>query len=246
MSNDIKELIDRIKYYGTSYAIGDNLGREIGGTDDLLMAAASALENLDAQLEVCVKGDINKTRENEILLSALTKWGAGIQTVMVFEEMAELQKELCKSLRGKDNRGYIAEEIADVRIVLDQMVILYDCAEDVDTWRKVKLGRLEKRLSAQEGEKDELLAASAKPEPTEVLTLDELRKMDGEPVWIKSLTDQTERWGLVSLFRQATTGKLYVYIYDTGHGERNLSSQEYGMTWLAYRCKPKEEQYAND
>ena len=105
MSNDIKELIDRIKYYGTSYAIGDNLGREIGGTDDLLMAAASALENLDAQLDACVAEDINKTRENEILLSALTKWGAGMQTVMVFEEMAELQKELCKSLRGKDNRG---------------------------------------------------------------------------------------------------------------------------------------------
>ena len=147
MSNDIKELIDRIKYYGTSYAIGDNLGREIGGTDDLLMAAASALENLDAQLDACVAEDINKTRENEILLSALTKWGAGMQTVMVFEEMAELQKELCKNLRGKDNRGYIAEEIADVRIMLDQMVILHDCAEDVDTWRKVKLGRLEKRLS---------------------------------------------------------------------------------------------------
>lgn len=147
MSNEIKELVDRIKYYGTSYAIGDNLGREIGGTDDLLMAAASALENLDAQLDACVAEDINKTRENEILLSALTKWGAGMQTVMVFEEMAELQKELCKSLRGKDNRGYIAEEIADVRIMLDQMVILHDCAEDVDTWRKVKLGRLKKRLS---------------------------------------------------------------------------------------------------
>ena len=147
MSNDIKELIDRIKYYGTSYAIGDNLGREIGGTDDLLMAAASALENLDAQLDACVAEDINKTRENEILLSALTKWGAGMQTVMVFEEMAELQKELCKNLRGKDNRGYIAEEIADVRIMLDQMVILHDCAEDVNVWRKVKLGRLEKRLS---------------------------------------------------------------------------------------------------
>ena len=93
---------------------------------------------------------------------------------------------------------------------------------------------------------DELLAAHAKLEPNNPMTLDELRKMDGEPVWIKSLTDQTERWGLVSLFRQATTGKLYVYIYDTGHGERNLSSQEYGMTWLAYRCKPEEEQYAND
>ena len=147
MSNEIKELVDRIKYYGTSYAIGDNLGREIGGTDDLLMAAASALENLDAQLDACVAEDINKTRENEILLSALTKWGAGMQTVMVFEEMAELQKELCKNLRGQYNRGDIAEEIADVRIMLDQMVILHDCAEDVDTWRKVKLGRLKKRLS---------------------------------------------------------------------------------------------------
>ena len=146
MSNEIKELVDQIR---------DN-NRKSGWSDiDKMMdEAAEALENLDAQLDACVAEDINKTRENEILLSALTKWGAGMQTVMVFEEMAELQKELCKSLRGQDNRGYIAEEIADVRIMLDQMVILHDCAEDVDTWRKVKLGRLEKRLSAQEGDKE--------------------------------------------------------------------------------------------
>lgn len=146
MSNEIKELVDQIR---------DN-NRKSGWSDiDKMMdEAAEALENLDAQLNACVAEDINKTRENEILLSALTKWGAGMQTVMVFEEMAELQKELCKSLRGKDNRGCIAEEIADVRIMLDQMEILHDCAEDVDTWRKVKLGRLEKRLSAQEGDKE--------------------------------------------------------------------------------------------
>lgn len=146
MSNEIKELVDQIR---------DN-NRKSGWSDiDKMMdEAAEALENLDAQLNACVAEDINKTRENEILLSALTKWGAGMQTVMVFEEMAELQKELCKSLRGKDNRGYIAEEIADVRIMLDQMVILHDCAEDVNVWRKVKLGRLEKRLSAQEGDKE--------------------------------------------------------------------------------------------
>ena len=148
MSNDIKELIDRLRT--------DSLDATKASLSimDLCMEAAEALENLDAQLDVCIQGDIDKTRENEKLLSALTKWGAGMQTVMVFEEMAELQKELCKSLRGKDNRGYIAEEIADVRIMLDQMVILHDCAEDVDTWRKVKLGRLEKRLSAQEGDKE--------------------------------------------------------------------------------------------
>ena len=146
MSNDIKELIERIRENNRKSGWSD--------IDKMMDEAAEALENLDAQLDACVAEDINKTRENEILLSALTKWGAGMQTVMVFEEMAELQKELCKSLRGKDNRGYIAEEIADVRIMLDQMVILHDCAEDVNVWRKVKLGRLEKRLSAQEGDKE--------------------------------------------------------------------------------------------
>ena len=141
MSNDIQDLVDRLRT-DSLYANKASLS-----IMDLCMEAADALENLDAQLDACISEDINKTRENEILLSALTKWGAGMQTVMVFEEMAELQKELCKSLRGKDNRGYIAEEIADVRIMLDQMMILHDCAEDVNVWRKVKLGRLEKRLS---------------------------------------------------------------------------------------------------
>lgn len=146
MSNKIKELIERIRENNRKSGWSD--------IDKMMDEAAETLENLDAQLDACVAEDINKTRENEILLSALTKWGAGMQTVMVFEEMAELQKELCKSLRGKDNLGYIAEEIADVRIMLDQMVILHDCAEYVDAWRKVKLGRLEKRLSAQEGDKE--------------------------------------------------------------------------------------------
>ena len=140
MSNDIQALVDRLRT-DSLYANKASLS-----IMDLCMEAADALENLDAQLDACIAEDINKTRENEILLSALTKWGAGMQTVMVFEEMAELQKELCKSLRGEDNRGYIAEEIADVRIMLDQIEILHHCAEDVDVWRMVKLGRLEKRL----------------------------------------------------------------------------------------------------
>ena len=148
MRNEIKELIDRLRCPRIqSCPVGTDKLPCNKCRNSLHNDAAEALENLDAQLDACVAEDIDKTRENEILLSALTKWGAGMQTVMVFEEMAELQKELCKSLRGKDNRGCIAEEIADVRIMLDQMVILYDCAEDVDTWRKVKLWRLEKRLS---------------------------------------------------------------------------------------------------
>ena len=145
MSNEIQDLVKRLLW------TADNDEKPFDAETARL--AAKAIEDLDAQLDACIAEDINKTRENEIFLSALTKWGAGMQTVMVFEEMAELQKELCKSLRGKDNRGYIAEEIADVRIMLDQMEILHHCAEDVDVWRRVKLARLEKRLrEAGEGE----------------------------------------------------------------------------------------------
>lgn len=92
---------------------------------------------------------------------------------------------------------------------------------------------------AEKGDRDR----GNRPEPTDALTLDELRKMDGEPVWIKSLTGESGRWGLVSPFRQATTGKLYVYTYDTRHGEQRYSDQEYGMVWIAYRRKLEEEHH---
>ena len=75
MSNDIQDLVDRLRT-DSLYANKASLS-----IMDLCMEAAEALENLDAQIDACISEDINKTRENEILLSALTKWGAGMQTV---------------------------------------------------------------------------------------------------------------------------------------------------------------------
>lgn len=86
----------------------------------------------------------------QILLKALETWGPEAQTLMVFEEMAELQKELCKHARGKDNRLAIAEEIADVTIMLEQMILLHNCADDVFRIIAEKLARLEKRLQEAE------------------------------------------------------------------------------------------------
>ena len=77
---------------------------------------------------------------------AINQWGINAQITMVFEEMAELQKELCKNLRGKDNRIKIAEEIADVEIMLDQMKQYFDIEEGVKRYKQVKLKRLEVRL----------------------------------------------------------------------------------------------------
>ena len=81
-----------------------------------------------------------------VLHEALEMFGAEAQTLMVFEEMSELQKELCKHARGKDNRLAIAEEIADVRIMLDQMCILHDCENLAKVYRTAKLARLWERI----------------------------------------------------------------------------------------------------
>lgn len=89
-------------------------------------------------------------RETDIYRAALEKWGADAQTLMVFEEMAELEKELCKNARGKDNRGSIAEEIADVQIMLEQMTVLHDCRAMVRTYKTAKLNRLKERLGLGE------------------------------------------------------------------------------------------------
>lgn len=83
-----------------------------------------------------------------IYKAALDLWGAEAQTLMAFEEMSELQKELCKHARGKDNREEIAEEIADVRIMLDQMAILHDCEELAGQYKASKVERLREMVAA--------------------------------------------------------------------------------------------------
>ena len=83
---------------------------------------------------------------NGVYRMALDTYGATAQTLMCFEEMAELQKELCKHARGADNAEHIAEEIADVRIMLDQMAILHDCAGLAANYKTAKLERLLNRL----------------------------------------------------------------------------------------------------
>lgn len=84
--------------------------------------------------------------ESAVLQRALDTYGSLPQIVMVFEEMSELQKELCKYLRGKYSPTNIAEEIADVEIMIEQMKLLFCCADDVRDWRRRKVERLKERL----------------------------------------------------------------------------------------------------
>lgn len=84
--------------------------------------------------------------ETEVLQRALDTYGSVPQIMMVFEEMSELQKELCKYLRGKYSPANIAEEIADVEIMLEQMKMLFCCTDDVRNERRRKVERLKERL----------------------------------------------------------------------------------------------------
>lgn len=108
-----------------------------------------ASEALDAIMLLKVMEEENWRRgssETDICRMALNTWGADAQTTMVFEEMAELQKALCKLERQQGSVSDVAEEIADVQIMLEQMILLHDCRDEVERWKSNKLRRLEKRL----------------------------------------------------------------------------------------------------
>lgn len=104
-----------------------------------------------ARLMGYVEENKEENMVKELYRLALFTYGAQAQTMMVMEEMAELQKELCKHARGKENRAQIAEEIADVQIMLEQMELLHDCEGLVAGFKAQKLDRLEKRLRGVDG-----------------------------------------------------------------------------------------------
>lgn len=88
--------------------------------------------------------------EKEKLYKDLAEFhGEQHQCLVCIEEMAELTKELVKYERGhedEDQYKKIAEEIADVEIMLEQVARIYDVEADVDKWKDEKLKRTRARL----------------------------------------------------------------------------------------------------
>ena len=57
--------------------------------------------------------------------NALIAYGEEKQCIVALEELSECAKEICKVLRGKGDREHLAEEIADARICLEQMIYFF-------------------------------------------------------------------------------------------------------------------------
>ena len=82
--------------------------------------------------------------------AALRKFGAEAQAIVTIEELSELQKEICKRFRGADNLGAIAEEIADVTIMLEQLRLILDINDKVCREMDYKVRRLQKKLGMED------------------------------------------------------------------------------------------------
>ena len=93
-----------------------------------------------------------KENSCEIYRAALNTFGTEAQIKMLFEEIGELMTAICQYSRGRDKVAHVAEEIADVGIMLDQMAVLFDCEAEVEIQRKYKLRRLEQRIEEVHGD----------------------------------------------------------------------------------------------
>ena len=99
------------------------------------------LKNGDQDLEKAkwyeLKNSMLKSSSDTVRIAEF--FGIKTQTNQLIEEMSELTQALCKRNRGiKSN---IVEELADVRLVLNQMIYLMDCEEEVQAIEKSKIDR---------------------------------------------------------------------------------------------------------
>lgn len=88
----------------------------------------------------------------QVLRQAIIKWGVNAQLDMAVEEAAELQKAICKLKRSNKNPepvmvANLLEEIADVEIMCQQLRIMFDENNQVDTLKDFKISRLQGRLN---------------------------------------------------------------------------------------------------
>lgn len=108
-------------------------------------------------LEEQIKRLLNIDLEREkIYMKAIETYGEEAQITMVFEEGSELQKALCKYLRKEHTMNKIellpsiAEEIADVEIMLEQMKLLFGINNEVENFKVFKVDRLKERLKEED------------------------------------------------------------------------------------------------
>lgn len=109
---------------------------------------------LSSDITVEIEGDAPAAGDEEakeagyfsrdIYQAAITEWGNDAQIDVAIEEMAELTTALLHHKRGRE--ANVAEEIADVRIMIAQLEIIFKNSDEVEKIKKEKIDRLARRL----------------------------------------------------------------------------------------------------
>jgi NTP pyrophosphatase (non-canonical NTP hydrolase) len=90
--------------------------------------------------------------EQDIYQEAIKHWGIEPQLNVAIEECSELTKELCKYMRHHSLtqavKNAIADEVADVQIMCEQVKIIFGIEQEVGVARMAKLQRIKERLES--------------------------------------------------------------------------------------------------
>jgi hypothetical protein len=89
--------------------------------------------------------------DTELYAQAIVQWGAQAQLLMACEEANELAVVIHHYLRGRAHHSLIAEEVADMEFMLEQVKALFgaDFSDLVREWRIAKRMRLESMLTEE-------------------------------------------------------------------------------------------------
>lgn len=149
------EELDEILYDNLQFGTDD-----LEGVFALLYMALFGMADVRAWLERYETTGLPTTNRPEVLQECVDTYGAEAQVDMAVEEMSELTKALLKCRRkaaqgSKDleaARENILEEVADVIIMLTQLIMIYGGRDLVQETIENKVDRQIKRLANTEGE----------------------------------------------------------------------------------------------
>ena len=91
----------------------------------------------------------------EILKKAIKRYGTHNQMFKCIEECGELSRAISRVLielssgdgfTTKESEENLHEELADVLIMIEQMIIMFDCGDEVFIQQVKKMKRLKERL----------------------------------------------------------------------------------------------------
>lgn len=155
MDNDtLDEILHDNLQYGTD---------DLEGVFALLNMTLWGMADVREWLKAYETTGLPTTMRPEVLQLAVNVYKKEAQVDMAIEEMSELTKALLKDRRAEKSpetwnyertRKNIFEEIADVIIMLTQLIIIYGGREEIQEYINIKVRRLEERLNFQKAERE--------------------------------------------------------------------------------------------